>query len=538
MKSQNRNAIGYRRLSDKDQSKYSLEYQDRAIRDYCTHNNLNLINMYTDNGECSDTFDRANYKELENFIKKNKGEASYLIVMHLDRFSRNLPEALRKIDELEDKHHIKVLATNEDINLDTHDPSVFMQRAFNFLQANSELLRIRQRTRDGIRQAQLSGRYINRAPFGYLNATDENGKGILRIDDSRAHIIRVIFDDYLLGMPHFQIYEKAKKMGLTLTGNGIIRVILSTCTYAGLVKVRGDRKSPEKIVKGMHQPIISEADYWLAAEKLSDKRSEKTQPKKAFPLRGIVKCWCGRSMTAGFTKGKSQYYLYYRCISHTSVNYPGERMHQQFEELLDILAFNDQQIKYISDKSKAILKNATCENEKVLLERQKQIKELENKTEKLEMRLMDDEIDAKTYKKWLSKYSMERGTLLKDIEDVLQRGQAAKMSKLTALLPLLKSIKDIYSRATITDKQTLVRAVFKHKLVYSDNKFRTPYVEPYILSNSLKAKEKGLLEIEETPLPESKIWFRTRDEIRTRIPFGATPSRWYVYQFHHPGNSA
>jgi|GEM_PF-6643201 len=27
----------------------------------------------------------------------------------------------------------------------------------------------------------------------------------------------------------------------------------------------------------------------------------------------------------------------------------------------------------------------------------------------------------------------------------------------------------------------------------------------------------------------------TRDEIRTRIPEGTTPSRWRVYQFHHPG---
>ena len=124
------NALGYMRLSIRDQSRYSLEYQEQSIREYCTRNNLELTEIYKDNGQHSDTFDRPNYRALESFIKKHKGVNRYLIIMDHDRFSRDLSEALAKIKELEVKYGIKVLATNEDVDLDPTDPNVFMQRAF------------------------------------------------------------------------------------------------------------------------------------------------------------------------------------------------------------------------------------------------------------------------------------------------------------------------------------------------------------------------------------------------------------------------
>ena len=94
------NAIGYIRKSKKDQSHYSLEYQQSSIQNYCKHNNLELSSLFVDDGESSYTFDRPDCKALEVFIKKHKGNVRYLIVLDHDRFSRNLPEALLKIDQL------------------------------------------------------------------------------------------------------------------------------------------------------------------------------------------------------------------------------------------------------------------------------------------------------------------------------------------------------------------------------------------------------------------------------------------------------
>ena len=62
---------------------------------------------------------------------------------------------------------------------------------------NQELLRIRKRTRDGMRQAQTSGRYLGRSPFGYLNSKDKQHKSILLVDDKKAVVVQQIFQEYI-----------------------------------------------------------------------------------------------------------------------------------------------------------------------------------------------------------------------------------------------------------------------------------------------------------------------------------------------------
>lgn len=183
-----------------------------------------------------------------------------------------------------------------------------MQRAFRYLIANEELLRIRKRTRQGMRHAQETGRYVNRAPFGYLNSKD---------------------------IPMHIILKDVRAKGFTIKGNSAIQKVLSNCVYAGMIKVPADKKHPDRFVKAIHMPIVSEADFWIAQEMLGNKRPSKAQPEERFPLRGILKCWCGLHMTAGFSKGKRNYYLYYRCIKHTGVNISGITLHDRFRELLD-----------------------------------------------------------------------------------------------------------------------------------------------------------------------------------------------------------
>src|SRR6202012_157046 len=161
--------------------------------------------VFKDDGESSYTFDRPDYIALENFIKKHKGKVKYLIVMDHDRFSRNLPEALTKIAMLEKKHGMKVLATSEPLDIDTSDPTVFIERSFKYLLANAELFRIRKRVKNGIRSAQESGRFVHVAPFGYINTRDSTGRSMLRIHEERAAIVRKIFRDYLKGVPKYII---------------------------------------------------------------------------------------------------------------------------------------------------------------------------------------------------------------------------------------------------------------------------------------------------------------------------------------------
>jgi len=490
------NALGYMRLSVRDQSRYSLQYQEESIRDYCARNDLELTAIYTDNGQCSDTFDRTDFQALEAFLKKHKGVNQYLIIMDHDRFSRDLSEALAKIKELEKKYLIKVLATDEDLDIDPADPNIFMQRAFRYLLANQELLRIRKRTRQGMRYALESGRYVGKAPFGYLNKKDSEGKGLIVVDDEKAPIVMKIFKDYLEGEQFFIIHKEVKKLGFGSNGNSAIPRLLSNCVYAGLVRIKGDHKHPDRYVKGIHGAIISEADYWLAQEMLGNKKPSKTQASNRFPLRGILNCWCGQRMTAGFSKGKRNYYLYYRCIHHTSVNLSGTVLHEKFSELLEALSFTANQVTKIAEQVKKFLKDTLNDNEKILVVKNRQLDEVNKKIEELEDSYFKKDIELSTYKRWFAKHTAEKGHILDEIRKASAK-RRTKWDKLHKLLPHLCRIKDIYENCTLLNKHKLIRVVFKHNLTFSEGTFRTPHINEAFAHNYLTIKEKGLLLVEQ-----------------------------------------
>ncbi len=182
-------AVGYIRKSTEDQSHYSLEYQEKGIRNYCDTNNLNLVNIFTDDGESSYTFDRPSFKALEAFLKKDKG-INYLICYDIDRFSRNLSEALLKIKELQSKYGVKVLAITDRLDTDHTNSSEFLIRAFKLMMAESELMKIRERVKQGKMQSAMGGYWPTTAPYGYVNKRLDNGRATLEIHPDKAVIIR------------------------------------------------------------------------------------------------------------------------------------------------------------------------------------------------------------------------------------------------------------------------------------------------------------------------------------------------------------
>lgn len=509
------NAIGYMRLSSKDQSK-SLEYQESSIKEYCRRNKLELSGLFKDNGESSYTFDRPDYKALEDFIKKYKGRCQYLIVMDHDRFSRNLPEALMKIAELEKKYGVKVLATTERLDLDTSDPDVFMKRALDYLMANKELFNIRQRTKQGVRNAKESGRYLGRAPYGYNNIIDGTKKNLIEINSEQAKVVEKIFHDYLLGIPPYIIYKNAKSLGFKYTGNTAIQDILHNCVYAGLIKVPSLKELPEKYVKAIHEPIIPETEYWLVQKMLNaGKRRTRVQPTEDFPLRGVLYCWCGQSMTAGWTKGRKDYYLYYRCTKHTSVNVPGILIHEKFEKVLKALSFKEHHIQFLIEKAKAIM----AEPMKLKKEKhQRAIEELEKLNQKiyqLEERLMNNEIESSTYQTWFKKFKEEKAILESSINGNHKSLIVTNENIKERLMPYMSKLHDIYDKGNIIQKQTLIRGVFKDNLTWSEGAFRTAFINPTFHDNLLKIKEKGLLFEEQSLINLDKSPVSTQCRSRT-----------------------
>ena len=123
----------------------------------------------------------------------------------------------------------------------------------------------------------------------------------------------MIFNFFLSGMPLVEIKNKMKDSILKIKGNTAIPEILRNHVYAGLIKVPSYYDEPERLVKGIHQGIISEDAFYSAQNILNKKKQMHTTYNDAVPLRGILHCHCGRVMTAGNSKGRSDYYWYYYC---------------------------------------------------------------------------------------------------------------------------------------------------------------------------------------------------------------------------------
>jgi site-specific DNA recombinase len=185
-------------------------------------------------------------------------------------------------------------------------------------------------------------------------------------------------------------------------------------------------------------------------------------------------------------------------------------MHTLVESVLE------DQIRRINDFACTELEKVMQEKKRSLAIKRARSAELESKIEKLEERLINDEIETITYKKWMTKLSAEKGSLQLEIE-TLQKNLSHPFQRLEQAIPVLTNLKALYSSLKLNGKQALLNKVFEGRLIYDGVQLRTPQLNSCLLHNYLKIKEKGLL-VTEQPLENlGSSPVRTAYGIRTRI---------------------
>jgi DNA invertase Pin-like site-specific DNA recombinase len=490
-------AIGYVRISTEDQSNFSIDGQEKQIIDYCIKNKIELINVFKDEGQSAKNFDRLDWINLEKFIKKNHTDVDVLIVPKYDRFSRNLSEALQMISKLEKKFSITIISVMEHIGLHPKSPYFFQFRTQMLLGAEVEWLVIRDRTKFGNHSAHKNGRWINKAPKGYINARDEKNKPIIIVDEKKAPLIQEIFNLYLAHTSIEQIRKTLKSKGLTITGNSSIQWILSNPLYAGLIKVEAYYDEPEQLVKGIHQPIISEEVWWKAQALLNGaKNRNHSFINDHVPLRGALRCHCHKLLTAGNSKSKSGKYIwYYNCGVHRKPNLRADMMHEKFNGILQELNFTEQQIDIIVSKTKKKLDESIKDKTKSLAIAKLELKQVENKIESLEEKYILNAIDKETYFKWKPRFVEDKSEAIIKIEQLSSPIEKI-ISNVNDSLSKLSNLSYLYNSNSTQGKQAFVNLVFDNNLYYENDIYRTPDILPLFYSKSLILKQKNLLIIE------------------------------------------
>lgn len=295
-------AVIFARVSTQEQEQdgHSIDAQIAKLRDYCVRHDLTVIKEF-EVVESSTRGERPEFYKMIDFVKRQKGTIA-LVCDKVDRLQRSFTE-LPVLDKLrrENKlslHFLDIGKLDREANsqqISFYQMSVVM--------ANAYTNAISDNVKRSIIHKLNNGECIQRAPVGYLNLRDKDGKSTVIIDKSRAHLIQEMFTLYATGTVSLNDLAKfAKEKGLTNScGKSAIKKPLAKNVIAELLKnpfYYGEMfvKKYGKLFPHKYEPLISKV-LFAECQKVTQKRSLSNNrfqalqnTKKDFVFKGLIKC--------------------------------------------------------------------------------------------------------------------------------------------------------------------------------------------------------------------------------------------------------
>lgn len=128
-------------------------------------------------------------------------------------------------------------------------------------------------------------------------ATCFNTSGSITSFPSSKDIFCWLIMGFFMGASIGELKGLALKLEIPLRGKMAIQRILTNPTYAGLIQLPAYKDAPAKMIKGRFPGIVSEGVYYRVQELVKLGNPVLIEDSR-FPLRGVLKCHCGRMLTA------------------------------------------------------------------------------------------------------------------------------------------------------------------------------------------------------------------------------------------------
>lgn len=486
-----KNVILYPRVSSDEQKRKGSsipDQQERLFR-YCKDNNKNVIEVFPEDYSAWYGFNRPEWGKLISFIKKNKGKIDEILFTKWDRFSRNVPEAYATIDMLR-SYGVKANSIEQPLDFNIPESKIMLAVYLSVAEADNDRRSLN--VRDGMRKAKDSGRYIGVAPFGYKNARDNSNKPIIIVDETKRELIKDIYSEYIKGVPVPFILKSAREKGYTVKSNGAIIRTITNHVYRGYIHVPKHRDFAEKLVKGLHEPIVTEETFWSAYYKSEEAlRPQVKTVDTTLPLRGFLICaGCNHPLTGGRSKGRSKYYGYYCCNTCKKQIHSSTQVDKDVKTILNGLSLSQEAVTYLRE---CIEKGITEElkarsmNHSVI---QKEYEALQTKINSLEKKFIEqDALDAETYKRWhhtLNKQIIEKKLIL----NANLNTQDIYLAKVDKYVQYFSDLYYMYQRAKdVSTKQGLMKSVFPSALIKDKTIYRTAFVPKMFERNAFNLRD-------------------------------------------------
>ena len=446
----------YCRVStDNEDQVNSFESQQRYFRRYIEeHPDWELYEIFADEGISGTNTKKR--KAFNRMIEEAKSGAFDLIITkEISRFARNTLDSIYYTRELK-RYGVGVIFMNDGIH--TLDGDAELRLAILSSIAQEESRKTSERVKWGQKRRMEQGVVFGRDMVGY----DVRG-GKMYINEEGAKIVRLVFRKYVNeGKGIHVIARELREEGIPTMryvkdwSDTVIRRMLRNEKYCGdLVQKKTytpDFLSHEKkynkgqeefvIIRDHHEPIISR-EMFEEANRIMDSRSESFKGKSKYSNRysfsGKIKCGiCGNSFVARYKPRKDgSIYKAWRCYNAVrngrlrkdrdgnEIGCSGFSLRE--EDLVHIMSLVCRSLKYDREK---IIKNLLSVIRSVIAmdmggndaeNLREQIKEIENKREKLLDLYMSGDISKDEFLRARRKYDDEITELQERIDGTDRR---------------------------------------------------------------------------------------------------------------------
>lgn len=503
----------YTRCSTEEQSKKgnSHEYQSDGIRrsGVVTVGKLQEVGAYSDTVTGTKFDNRGGDGGLDaayRLCERQRGKVAYLFVYRWDRFGRSVEHCFGAIRRFRE---VGVEVNCPDEWIDYSDPSWPLILSVKFGMAQSESMRISDRTRDGVHAAKIAGFLTAHAPVGYVKGPEQSHGGKMRRvcvpDSEKAPIVRKCFERHAAGETKTELWAEFRHI-LKIQKSQFYRMF-SNPFYCGLIYVRPHRSELAQLVPGQHMPIITRETFdicqQIAAESEHPTKgktwtNKQTADTDGFYLKGVLKSpdtW--RNMTAYHSRGKSGRRFPYYASQRRGVIIPAGKAHQVVALALAGMRIDGEHYLLVKAEINRQLSERTTAAMKEADAARRAIERTRSRLNNIRTDYADGNLSASEYREMKASFDAE----MLAAESRLIASEAAQHENeglFFRVLDLLSAIDTVFAASTPEYKNRILRAVFPEGFTIDAKaeKVRTPCINSILYELCSKSITCAALEIE------------------------------------------
>src|SRR4051812_6087715 len=326
----------YCRVSSSDQIEgTSLKTQEQVCREYAARNNLEVLEVFIEEGQSAKTADRTKLIEAMAFYTSRQNHVDVFLYHKLDRSARHV-EDYYSIRAMLRRSGTALVSATEPI--DDSPTGKLMETMLAGIAEFDNSVRT-ERTKAGMLARLRQGFWSWKPPLGYHRP---NPKANIAPDPATAPFILYAFREFARGFVTYRaLAGKLNALGFrTPSGKPIsyqtVEKIIKNPLYRGMMRVWGEHH------QGSFDPIVPEA-LWYQCEARYSQSTVHSKPRAAnnplFPLRKLVRCGsCDDPLTGSCSTNRHghpyAYYHHWRKGCPVARSVPKRELEEKFLELL------------------------------------------------------------------------------------------------------------------------------------------------------------------------------------------------------------